>query len=157
MTEMITPQPGIMEIALYVGGKAKVEGVANVVKLSSNENPFGPSPAAQEAIKRAAHEVHRYPSTDHAELRSAIAEVHGLNMDNIICGVGSDEIIHFLCQAYVGPGDEVVHTEHGFSMYRISTLAAGGTPVEVAENERMTDVDKILADAAAIRKKLPSN
>jgi histidinol-phosphate aminotransferase len=145
MTEMITPQPGIMEIALYVGGKAKVEGVANVVKLSSNENPFGPSPAAQEAIKRAAHEVHRYPSTDHAELRSAIAEVHGLNMDNIICGVGSDEIIHFLCQAYVGPGDEVVHTEHGFSMYRISTLAAGGTPVEVAENERMTDVDKILA------------
>ncbi|SPF77657.1 histidinol-phosphate transaminase [Pseudoprimorskyibacter insulae] len=144
MTDQIKPQPGIMDIALYVGGKAKVDGVANVVKLSSNENPFGPSPAAQDAIKRAAHEVHRYPSTDHLELRTAIAQVHNLDVDRIICGVGSDEIIHFLCQAYVGQGDEVVYTEHGFSMYRISTLAAGGTPVEVPENQRMTDVDAIL-------------
>jgi histidinol-phosphate aminotransferase len=59
--------------------------------------------------------------------------------------VGSDEIIHFLCQAYAGPGDEVIHTEHGFAMYRISALAAGATPVEVPERERTTDVDAILA------------
>ncbi|CUH79874.1 histidinol-phosphate transaminase [Tropicibacter naphthalenivorans] len=140
----IVPQPGIMDIALYEGGKSKVEGVSNVIKLSSNENPFGPSPAAQEAVKRSVHELHRYPSTDHAELRNAIAEVHGLNADQIICGVGSDEIITFLCQAYAGPGDEVIHTEHGFAMYRISTLAAGATPVEVKERERVTDVDSIL-------------
>ena len=55
----IKPQPGIMDIALYVGGKSHVEGVTNVVKLSSNENPFGPSPAAQEAVKRSVHELHR--------------------------------------------------------------------------------------------------
>ncbi|MGB1208130.1 MAG: aminotransferase class I/II-fold pyridoxal phosphate-dependent enzyme, partial [Paracoccaceae bacterium] len=60
-------------------------------------------------------------------------------------GVGSDEIISFLCYAYAGPGDEVIHTEHGFAMYRISTLAAGATPVEVPEHRRMTDVDAILA------------
>jgi histidinol-phosphate aminotransferase len=59
--------------------------------------------------------------------------------------VGSDEIITFLCQAYAGPKDEVVFTEHGFLMYRISTLAVGATPVEVAERERTTDVDAILA------------
>lgn len=141
----ITPQPGILDIAPYVGGKATVEGVSNVTKLSSNENPFGPSPAAQEAVKRSVHDLHRYPSTDHAELRSAIAEVHGLNADNIICGVGSDEILSFLCMAYAGPGDEVIHTEHGFALYRIGALAAGATPVEVKERERVTDVDAILA------------
>ena len=75
----------------------------------------------------------------------AIGEVHGLDPERIICGVGSDEIITFLCQAYAGPGDEVIHTEHGFSMYRISALAAGATPVEVPERERVVDVDAILA------------
>jgi histidinol-phosphate aminotransferase len=59
--------------------------------------------------------------------------------------VGSDEIIAFLCQGYAGPGDEVIHTEHGFAMYRISTLANGATPGEVPERERVTDVDAILA------------
>lgn len=141
----ITPQPGIMEIALYQGGASHVDGVADVVKLSSNENPFGPSPKAIAACQASAAGLHRYPSTDHASLRGAIAEVYGLDMDRIICGVGSDEIIHFLCQAYVGEGDEVIHTEHGFAMYRISTLAAGGTPVEVAEATRRVDVDAILA------------
>ncbi len=141
----IEVQPGIMQIALYQGGQSKIEGVADVVKLSSNENPFGPSDKAKEAFARCAHQLHRYPSTDHLSLRTAIAEVHGLNVDKIICGVGSDEIITFLCQAYAGPGDEVIHTEHGFSMYRISTLAAGATPVEVPEVDRTVDVDAILA------------
>ena len=141
----ITPQPGIMDIALYVGGKSSLKGVDDVIKLSSNENPFGPSPKAQEALIASAATMHRYPSTDHASLRAAVGEVYGLDPERIICGVGSDEIIHFLCQAYVGPGDEVIHTEHGFAMYRISTLAAGGMPVEVAERDREVDVDAILA------------
>ncbi len=139
------PQPGIMEIKPYVGGASSVEGVANAIKLSSNENPWGPSEMAVEAFQRAAHTLHRYPETDHASLRAAIGEVHGLDPDRIICGVGSDEIITFLCQAYAGPGDEVIHTEHGFSMYRISALAAGATPVEVPEHDRHVDVDAILA------------
>jgi histidinol-phosphate aminotransferase len=121
-----------------------VAGASNVVKLSSNENPFGPSAKAKDAFQRSVHQLHRYPNTDHAGLRGAIAEVHGLDADRVICGVGSDEIIHFLCQAYAGPKDEVVYTEHGFLMYRISALAAGATPVEVAERERTTDVDAIL-------------
>ena len=144
MSDLIKPQPGIMDIALYEGGKASVVGVSNVVKLSSNENPFGPSNRAKEAFQRSVHQLHRYPSTDHITLRSAIAEVHGLDATRVICGVGSDEIITFLCQAYAGPKDEVVFTEHGFLMYRISTLAVGATPVEVTERERTTDVDAIL-------------
>jgi histidinol-phosphate aminotransferase len=145
MTNAIRPQPGILDIALYEGGKAHVAGMANAVKLSSNENPFGPSDRAKEAYQRAVHSLHRYPGTDHAALRGAIADVHHLDAGRVICGVGSDEIITFLCQAYAGPGDEVVFTEHGFLMYRISALAVGATPVEVTERERTTDVDAILA------------
>jgi histidinol-phosphate aminotransferase len=145
MNDTIRPQPGILDIAPYQGGKAKVSGLANAIKLSSNENPFGPSDRVKEAFQKTVHSLHRYPVTDHAELRRAIAEVHGLDAERIICGVGSDEIITFLCQAYAGPRDEVVFTEHGFLMYRINTLAVGATPIEVPERERTTDVDAILA------------
>ncbi len=141
----ITPQSGILEIAPYVGGASSVAGIDNVVKLSSNENPFGPSDAVKNAVRNSAGSLHRYPSTDHGALRQAIAEVHNVDADRVICGVGSDEIIAFLCQAYAGPGDEVIHTEHGFAMYRISTLANGARPVEVPEKDRVVDVDAILA------------
>ncbi|NUB44438.1 histidinol-phosphate transaminase [Fertoebacter nigrum] len=153
MSDAIRPQPGILDIALYEGGKSHVAGVANALKLSSNENPFGPSDRAKEAFQRTVHTLHRYPNTDHHNLRHAIAEVHRLDADRVICGCGSDEIITFLMQAYAGPGDEVVFTEHGFLMYRISALAVGATPVEVAERERTADVDAILA-ACSQRTKL---
>ncbi len=71
--------------------------------------------------------------------------MHGLDPARIICGVGSDEILTFLCQAYAGPGDEVVRTEHGFLMYDVLARAVGATPVAVAERERVVDVDAILA------------
>ncbi len=145
MTRSPSPQPGIMEIKLYQGGASRVEGRDQVIKLSSNENPFGPSKAAQAAFAETAATLHRYPATDHADLRAAIGAVRGLDPDRIICGAGSDEIIAFLCQCYAGPGCEVIITEHGFSMYRISALAAGATPVEVAERERVVDVGAILA------------
>lgn len=145
MNDTIRPQPGIMDIALYHGGASQVAGVSDAIKLSSNENPFGPSDRAKEAFARAVHRLHRYPSTDHAGLRQAIGEVHGLDPERIICGVGSDEILNLLAQAYAGPGDEVVFTEHGFLLYRTSALAAGATPVAVRERERTTDVDAILA------------
>ena len=140
----IAPQPGIMEITPYVGGEATVAGVENVIKLSSNENPFGPSEAAKEAFRKAAYDLHRYPDSSHGGLRHAIGEVHGVDPGRVICGVGSDEIIAMLCQAYAGPGTEVIHTEHGFALYRIGALANGASPVEVPERERVTDVDAIL-------------
>lgn len=140
----ITPQPGILDIALYQGGAAHVDGVADTVKLSSNENPYGPSPRASDAFRQSAGELHVYPSTAHERLREAIGEVHNVDPARVICGVGSDEIISFLCYAYAGPGDEVLHTEHGFGMYKISARAAGATPVEVKEKDRVTDVDALL-------------
>ncbi|MCL6284738.1 histidinol-phosphate transaminase [Ruegeria sp. 2012CJ41-6] len=140
----LTPQPGIMDIALYRGGAAHVEGVSNVIKLSSNENPYGPSPKAMAAVRDSASLLHRYPSTDHAALRAAIGEVHGLNPAQIICGVGSDEVLQFVVHAYAGPGDEVIYTKHGFSMYPILARMVGATPVQVDERDRKVDVDAIL-------------
>lgn len=138
------PQPGIMEIDLYVGGASGAPG-SNVVKLSSNENPFGPSEAAVKAAGVAAHQMHRYPEIDGYSLRAALADKYGLEADNIILGVGSDEILQMICNAYAGPGNEVIYTQHGFAMYRICALGAGATPVEVPECDRVTDVDAILA------------
>lgn len=144
MTQItIAPQPGIMDIALYQAGAG--HGRDNAVKLSANENPLGPPPAAVEAMLQAATGAHRYPSSDHAALRGAIAEVHGLDADSIICGAGSDEIISFLTQAYAGPRTEVLFTEHGFLMYRIAAQAAGAIPVAVPEHDRVTDIDALIA------------
>ena len=145
MKKTITPKPGIMDIELYVGGKAYAKGANNVVKLSSNENPLGPSPAAREAYCDQSDSLAVYPSSDHSDLRKAIADTYGLKADQILCGNGSDEIIAFLCQAFAGECDEVLFTEHGFGMYRICALGAGATPVEVPEDERVTSVDALIS------------
>lgn len=141
----ITAQPGIMDIALYQGGQSHLAGVTDVLKLSSNENPLGAPPSAVAALSTAAKGLHLYPSTDHAGLRAAIAEVWDLEADRLICGVGSDEVLQFVTQAFSGPGDEIIYTEHGFSMYPILTSMAGATRICVAETERVVDVDAILA------------
>jgi histidinol-phosphate aminotransferase len=145
MTQTLRPQPGILDIALYVGGDSRLEGHDEVLKLSSNENPHGPSPRAIEAFREAAGDLHRYPSTDHRRLREAIGAVHGLDPDRIVCGVGSDEVLQMVTQAYAGEDDEIILTEHGFSMYPILAKMVGATPVTVPERERTVDVDAILA------------
>ena len=141
----IRPQPGILDIALYQGGESKLAGHAPRPQALLEREPLRRPPRAVAAFRDAAATLHLYPTPTHARLRTAIADVHGLDAGRIVCGAGSDEIIAFLAQTYAGPGSEVIHTEHGFGMYRISALAAGATPVEVPEAERHTDVDAILA------------
>ncbi|MEQ8295893.1 MAG: histidinol-phosphate transaminase [Nitratireductor sp.] len=140
------PKPGIMDIAAYVPGKsAAPAGVAKVHKLSSNENPLGASPRAVEAVRSVAASLEFYPDGAASRLREAIAEVHGLNPDNILCTNGSDEALGLLAQAYLQPGDEGIFTEHGFLVYRIYIQAAGAVPVVVKETDETADVDAILA------------
>jgi len=145
MAKTVAPQPGIMNIALYQGGASQLPGQSEVLKLSANENPAGPSDKAKAAFAATVQSLHRYPNTDHASLRSAIGDVHGLDPARIICGVGSDEVLQFAAQAYAGPGDEVIYTRHGFAMYPILANAVGATPVEVPERDRKVDVDAVLA------------
>ena len=145
--EPTTPQPnaGVMKIAAYVPGRDKAAPGVKLHKLSSNETPLGPSSAAIEAYRDAADRLEIYPDGSAHDLRQAIAEVHGLNADNIVCSNGSDELLGLLAATYVGPGDEGIFTEHGFLVYKIAVLAAGGTPVVAPETGHRADVDAILA------------
>ena len=90
---MIEPRPGIMEIAPYVGGESSLPGVNRVIRLASNENPLGPSPAAVAGYLGLQDELHRYPDGGATALRQAIAAPEGLDPERIVCGAGSDELI----------------------------------------------------------------
>lgn len=138
------PRPGVMQIEAYVPGKSAAAGVAKIHKLSSNETPLGPSPKAIEAVRSFDH-LELYPDGSATKLREAIAAKYGLDPSRIICGAGSDELLSLITNAYVGPGDEGIFTEHGFLVYRIAVLAAGGVPVVAPEKDFRTDVDAILA------------
>ena len=139
------PRPGILDIEAYVPGKSAATGGARVFKLSSNETPFGPAPAALEAYRAAASKLDIYPDGSARALREAIASHYGLDADRIVCGNGSDDILHLLAAAYIGVGDEGIMTDHGFQIYKIAILAAGGKPVVVPEVELTASVDQILA------------
>jgi histidinol-phosphate aminotransferase len=139
------PRPSVLEIAPYVPGKTKAGAVPAVHKLSSNETPLGASRKAIEAYKAAAEKLELYPDGAHTALREAIARRYGLDPARIVCGAGSDELISFLCNAYLGAGDEAVQSQYGFLMYAISTLAAGGRMVSAPERDFLADVDALLA------------
>ena len=139
------PRPGILEIAPYIGGEARIPGIDRPIRLASNENPFGASPAAVAAYHAAAAELHRYPDGSVAALRSAIGQAHGLDPERIVCGAGSDELLHLLVRGYAGPGDEVLVSRHGFLVYPIAARAAGATPVDAPEPALKADVDALLA------------
>ncbi len=145
MHPTIRPNPGIAEISPYVGGASAAPGANRSHKLSSNENPLGPAPAARAAFLAEADRLAVYPDGGHARLRAAIARAHGIEAERIVCGNGSDELIALLCKAYAGPGSEVLHSAHGFLMYRLSALAAGATPVAVPERDLTTDIDALIA------------
>lgn len=140
-----TPKPGILDIAPYVGGRASAPGAARVFKLSSNESALGTSAAAIEAFQAMATHLDVYPEGSAQRLREAIAEVHGLNPDRIVCGNGSDELLTMLAGAYLRPGDEVLYSQHAFVVYRILTLANSAIPVPVPEKNLRVDVDAMLA------------
>ena len=137
-------RPGIMEITPYVGGDSGIPGRKRVVRLASNEGALGPSPKAIAAYEGLAREVHRYPDGGCWDLRRALAAHHGIDAGRVVCGAGSDEIISLLCRAYVGPGDEVVYSEHGFLMYVLAARAVGATPVAAPEADLTADVDALL-------------
>ena len=139
------PGPGILDIAPYVGGDARLEGVERPIRLASNESALGPSPKAVAAFRALAGEIHRYPDGSADELRHALGEYHQLDPARIVCGAGSDELIGLLIRAYAGPDTEVIYSRHGFLMYPIGAMSVGATPVAVPERDLTADVDAILA------------
>lgn len=138
------PQPGILDIAPYLPGKSGKPG-SQTVKLSANESPLGASPKALAAMLEAAAHLEIYPEGSSRVLREALGEVHGVDPAAIVCGNGSDDLLHLLAQIYLGEGDEAVMNRYGFSVYPIITRAAGARIVMVDEPDYRADVDALLA------------
>jgi histidinol-phosphate aminotransferase len=139
------PRPGVLEIDPYVPGQSSARGAAKIFKLSANETPLGPSPRAREAYCAFAGRLQDYPDGAATALREALGAKHGLDPARIVCGTGSDQILHLLAAAYIGPGDEGIFTQHGFLVYKIEILAAGGVPIVAAEKNLTASVDSMLA------------
>ena len=145
MSDTPAPRPFLLDIAPYIGGESKVQGMNRVIRLASNESALGPSPRAVEAYRAEAGEIFRYPDGGSVALREAIGKRHALDPARIVCGTGSDELISLLARAYAGPGDEVIYSRHGFLMYPLAAQAVGATPVAVPEIRLTADVEGMLA------------
>lgn len=130
---------------VYTPGQAIVEGVSEIHKLSSNESALGMSPAAVDAIRRLAGELHIYPDADGAPLVRAIAQHHGLDPQRVVTAPGSEFLISWLMQGMLEPGDEVVYSAHAFQAYRIRAISNGNVPVAAPEPDMHASVDALLS------------
>jgi len=124
-------------INIYKGGKSSISGKNNIIKLSSNESSYGPSPKVLEKLnlQETLSNSHRYPNIDGAKLREKLASINNLNANQIVLGCGSDETLLFTALAFCQDGDEIIHAQHGFEMYSIITKIVGATSKLVKEDE----------------------
>lgn len=122
--------PTIEGLAAYEGGKPIEElerelGITDAVKLASNENPLGPSPRALEAARHVLSESHRYPDGVAFNLRAKLAKKHGVGMDEVLLGAGSNELLDLLARVFCTSEQHIVFAEPAFVVYRIAALACG--------------------------------
>ena len=139
------PKPGILDIQAYVPGKASVDGVADPVKLSSNENILGSSPQARAAFVAAVDTLHMYPDSRTTGLRNAISAHFKLEPERLVFGDGTDEVLHLINQVFLEPGDNIVMGQYGFSAYSIGARACQAEVRHAPEPGYHVSVDEILA------------
>jgi histidinol-phosphate aminotransferase len=153
-------KPFVLTYPAYVPGRP-IEDVArdmgldpaDIIKLASNENAFGPSPLAVVAAKHAVDHGNLYPDGGCYALRNRLATFHGLRPDQFVIGNGSNEIIEFLGHVFLGPGDEVVLGQPEFVVYSLVALLFGAKPVEVPLVNYRNDLEA-LARAVTMKTKL---
>lgn len=148
----------IASLTPYAPGKPIEElerelGIAQAVKLASNENPIGPSPKALAVLAEAARSLNRYPDGGAHRLREALAERWKVTPAHVILGNGSDEIIGMLARAFLSPGDEGVLADQTFVIYKIEVTAAHGVPVMVPMKGWRHDLPR-MAEAVTDRTRL---
>ncbi|WP_391573201.1 histidinol-phosphate transaminase [Cohnella sp.] len=143
------PKPNIVHLPVYQPGKPVEDvkrelGLTEVIKLASNENPFGCSPKAKEAISRELENMSIYPDGAAVELTNALAKHHGVNPDQVIFGAGSDEIILMICRAFLQPGDETVMADQTFPQYKHNVTIENAKSIEVPLKEGTHDLYSML-------------
>lgn len=139
----------IQAITPYPPGKPLDElereyGVRNSIKLASNENPWGPSPKAIEAIRDALNDLNRYPDGSSYYLTHAIAKHFGVLPEEIVLGNGSNEVIEFLVKAFVGVDDEVITSHPSFLMYQKFVQVRGGKNLVLPLKDMAHDLQAII-------------
>ncbi len=139
------PKPGILDIKAYVPGKSQADGVSNPVKLSSNENILGSSPAARAAFVAAVDTLHLYPDSRASTLRAAVAAHFRLEPERLVFGDGTDEVLHLINQVFLEPGDNIVMGQYGFSAYSIGALACQAEVRHGPEPGYQVSVEAMLA------------
>ena len=144
------PAPNIKDITPYPPGKPLEElereyGLTGSIKLASNENPWGPSPKAIEAIALSLSGLHRYPDGSSYYLTEALAGWLGVDPEEIVLGNGSNEVIEFLVKAFVQQGDEVITSHPSFLMYQKFVQVRGGENTVVPLRDMNHDLSAITA------------
>lgn len=122
--------PGVRALRPYEPGKPIAElerelGISDIIKLASNENPLGPSPKALAAVGNALADLALYPDGNGFALKEALAARHGVGMDQLTLGSGSDHVIELVARAFLQPGRNAVMSRYGFAIYAITAQAAG--------------------------------
>lgn len=143
----------VRAIAPYQPGKPISElerelGIANIIKLASNENPLGPSPKALGAAHAMLNECARYPDGNGFALKAALSANLGVNTNAIVLGNGSNDVIELIARAFLTTGTSAVFSQHAFAVYPLVALAQGATLIEVPARDYGHD---LAAMAAAVR------
>lgn len=143
------PKPNIVHLPVYQPGKpiedVKREfGLTEVIKLASNENPFGCSPKAKEAIIKEMDQITLYPDGASVILTEAVSRKFGVDPSQVIFGMGSDEIILMIARAFLCPGDESVMATHTFGQYKHNVQIEGGISIEVPLKNGVHDLPAMM-------------
>jgi histidinol-phosphate aminotransferase len=151
-------RPAVNDLVPYEPGKPVEEvqrelGLERVVKLASNEGPFGPFPEAREAIERCAAELNRYPDGGAYRIRAALAERLDLRLEEVAPGAGSDGLVDCLSQAVLEPGDEIVCGWPSFPSYVIDARKFGAVPITVPLRDGRYDLEAMI-EATSARTKI---
>jgi histidinol-phosphate aminotransferase len=142
---MIKPNAHIASMAPYGLTDLTVPAGKPLISLAQNESALPPSPHALAAGRAALSSARLYSDPNWTDLRRAIAAVHGLAPERILCGAGSMELIACLLRCYAGPGRRVLSSQYGYAFFRTATLAAGAEFVAAPEHDFTVSVDGLLA------------
>jgi len=144
MNKIIIPKFKTFKIEAYKPGKSNIGKIPNPIKLSANESALGVSPRVVKILQTKALLMSKYPDSKASNLRKEISKKYKCDLDKIICGAGSDEIIQMICQLYLKPSDEVIVPQYSFLMYRIYAQIVGAKVVFSKEKNFKVSINEIL-------------
>ena len=145
----------IRGIAPYVPGKPTSElaremqlDEASIVKLASNENPSGPSPAAAQTVAAQVSDLARYPDGSGFELKLSLSRQWRVDPEQVVLGNGSNDVLELVARVFLAPGTSAVFSQHAFAVYALAVQATGATAIQIPARAYAHDLD---AMAAAVR------